>query len=175
MSRPQKPHASLWLYAENPVVMVGDLIRLRRETQWMDGRGAQLFVAAGTLGEVRCWGDDDSPGVAIAFQGFSHPKFSLFPMSQHKPGMSRYSDAFELVTRKTAHDVEEPDYYPALPHRRLQEPEEEPTADVPRLLAPDADPSAASGDPRSAQGIRQPSAQKGGARSRGQRPRTARH
>jgi hypothetical protein len=92
-------HYSMTLYPDNPIVEIGDLVRLLAPGEWRTVDGGTVIVPAGTEGEVRYWATNLGTGTAFDFYPFNHPDHKLFPMTMHRAGVSRYSDKFQLIRR----------------------------------------------------------------------------
>jgi hypothetical protein len=163
---PASPHYTMTLYKHNPVIHIGDTVRTASEVEWMDGFGNRIFVPAGTLGTVKLWLQDGREGLAFDFQGFTHPKFVLFPMSLSEAGKCRYSNDIALLTRAPLESRSADDLVEPLSRRALQQTPEPRVPDLLPVLEPGSDPPAGGIQSRGEKSLGVPSSQKSGPRGR---------
>ena len=89
------------LHADRPVIELGDSVELNAEGKWVCPGAGMMSIPAGTQGTIWPWRDpDNGEACAVRFDGFSHPKFEVFPMGTHTPGMSHYPPKLDLVKRR---------------------------------------------------------------------------
>jgi hypothetical protein len=95
---------SVLAYPDNPVMHVGDTIRLRAAAFWHLLPSGEVRVPTGAVGKVEAWHSADwGKGLAIRFEGYTHPVTQVFPKGLHVAGQSRYSDTYELISRGGKH------------------------------------------------------------------------
>jgi hypothetical protein len=100
----RRADSTLLAYPDNPVMRVGDTVRLRAVVVWHLQPSGEVRVPAGAVGTVEAWSSQDwGKGLAIRFEGHTHPVTVVFPKALHVGGQSKYSDAYELISRGGKH------------------------------------------------------------------------
>lgn len=99
MSR-KREDPTAWMYKDNPLVKVGDMVRRLSNGEWLIPGSAPAIVPAGSVGVVESsWTKEWGDGCAIRFHGVVHPIHGAFPADLTVPGKSHYSHAYELIAR----------------------------------------------------------------------------
>jgi hypothetical protein len=105
MTPARHKHPSLEMYAQNPIVEIGDEIEFLEPGAWAldPEHKAQITVPAGARATVVPWTIPGWPmGIAFLVEGHQHPQYQVFPMLTFTPKASRYPDKYRLLPRKDA-------------------------------------------------------------------------